>query len=128
MSSGIFYRWVSINIWQEPKTKSIVIIVGRVGESVHNDAMILRMVNLQHAQFVFTLNCQRYPSPHLADPAVELVVGDAAPVLGLLVSHRLHTGVTDLADLTRADRPWPRAAADLTQAWADHGPGVHLRV
>ena len=50
MSSGIFYRWVSINIWQQSKAKSIVIIIGRVGESVNNDAMILRMVNLQHSK------------------------------------------------------------------------------
>ena len=68
VASCVFYSWVSIYIWEQAKAESVVVIIWRVGESVHNDAVVLCMIHLSH-------------------PAVELIVGNTAPVLRLLVRH-----------------------------------------
>ena len=66
MPPCIFYGRVSVHIGEEPKTESIVVVVGWVGKAVHNDAVVLGVVDLAH-------------------PAVQLVVGDGGPVDWLLV-------------------------------------------
>ena len=66
MSPGILYGGVSIDIGEKTQAESVIVVIRRVGEPVNNDGVVEGMVDLPH-------------------PAVQLVVGDAAPVLGLLV-------------------------------------------
>ena len=66
MSPGILYGGVSIDIGEETQTESVIVVVWRICEPIDYDGVVLGVVDLPH-------------------PAVELVVGDAAPVFRLLV-------------------------------------------
>ena len=66
----IFNRRISIDVGQESETESVVVVVGRVGETVDNNTVVLRMI-------------------HLAHSTVEFIVCDTAPVLRLLICHWL---------------------------------------
>ena len=70
MSPCILYGGVSIDVGEKTQTEPVIVIIWRVCEAVNNDGVVESMVDLPH-------------------PAVQLVVGDAAPVLRLLVGHRL---------------------------------------
>ena len=61
MSPCILYGGVSVDVGEETQTEPVIVIIWRVCEAVNDDGVIQRMVNFPH-------------------PAVQLVVGDAAPV------------------------------------------------
>ena len=61
MSSSVLYGRIPIHIWELAKTKSVIILVWRVGKSVNDNRMGVCVV-------------------HFAHPTVQLVVGYAGPV------------------------------------------------
>ena len=69
MSPRIFNGGVSIDIGEETQAESVIVVIRRVCEAVNDDGVVERMVDLPH-------------------PAVQFVVRNTAPVLGLLVGDR----------------------------------------
>ena len=61
MSPCILNGGVSVDVGEETQTEPVIVIIWRVCEPVNNDGVVEGMVDLPH-------------------PAVQLVVGDAAPV------------------------------------------------
>lgn len=62
MPPSIFNGRISVHIGQETQTEPVVVVVWWVSEAVNDNTVVLSVVHLSH-------------------PAVEFVVGDAAPVL-----------------------------------------------
>ena len=73
MPPRVLYGGISIDVGEKTQTEPVVVVVGRVCEAVNDDGVIQRMVNFPH-------------------PAVQLIVGNTAPVLRLLVGHWLSIG------------------------------------
>ncbi len=65
MAACVLYGGISIHIGELAKAEPVIILVGRIGESVNDDGVVVGMV-------------------HLAHPRVQLVVGYGGPVHGLL--------------------------------------------
>jgi hypothetical protein len=65
MPACVLYGGISIHIGELAKAEPVIILVGRIGESVNDDGVVVGMV-------------------HLAHPRVQLVVGYGGPVHGLL--------------------------------------------
>lgn len=70
MPAGVLDGGVAVHVGQEPEAEA-VLVVGRVGEAVHEHAGGGGVVGLAHA-------------------VIQFVVDDGAPVARLLVLHRLH--------------------------------------
>jgi len=74
VSAGVLDGRVPVDVGELPEAEPVVVLVGGVGEPVDDDRLGLGVVDL-------------------ADPGVELVVGDGGPVGGLLVGHGVGGGV-----------------------------------
>jgi len=70
VSSGVLNGWIAVNVWEESQTETIVII-GRICEAIDNYGVCLCVKYFTHSW-------------------VQLIVGNRAPVLRLLVCNLLH--------------------------------------
>jgi hypothetical protein len=65
MPTGVLNGGVPVDVGELAQAEPVVVLVGRVGEPVNDDGMVVGMVHLTH-------------------PRVQLVVGDRGPVHWLL--------------------------------------------
>ena len=99
---SVFNSGIPINIGEQPEAET-VLIVGRIGETVHQHTCGGGMERFAHA-------------------VIELIVDNRAPVFWLLISHRLHVCRKEQLRVSRGECPGrskPETVVGLV-----HGPGM----
>ena len=82
---SVFNSGIPINIGEQPEAET-VLIVGRIGETVHQHTCGGGMERFAHA-------------------VIELIVDNRAPVFWLLISHRLHVCRKEQLRVSRGECP-----------------------